>query len=97
MLTDGAPTDDITKAKELIRQREDTGRLKFFSVAVNRADIETLKSLGPRVMQCTEENRFKDVFNWLSESMTTVSASRVGEEPGLPCLPENFRVVPTDW
>ena len=97
MLTDGAPTDDITKAKELIRQREDTGRLKFFSVAVNRADVETLKSLGPRVMQCTEENRFKDVFNWLSESMTTVSASRVGEEPGLPCLPENFRVVPTDW
>lgn len=97
MLTDGEPTDDITRAKELIRQREDAGRLKFFSVAVNRANTEILASLGPRVIQCTEEDRFKEVFNWLSESMTTVSASSVGENPSLPCLPNNFRVVPTDW
>ena len=97
MLTDGEPTDDISKAKELIRQREDTGRLKLFSVAVNQANIDILKSLGPRVMQCTKENEFKNVFDWLGASMCTVSASRVGENPQLPNLPDNFKVVPTDW
>ena len=97
LLTDGEPTDDISRARELIRRREDDGRLKLFSVAVNKANTDVLKSLGPRVMQCTKENEFKNIFDWLGASMTTVSASRVGENPQLPNLPDNFKVVPTDW
>lgn len=97
MITDGAPTDEITNAKELIRQREDTGRLKFFSVGVNGANIDVLRSLSKRTIQATEKDRFKDIFNWISKSMSIISASRVEENPQLPELPENFRVVPTDW
>ena len=95
MISDGEPTDDISKARELLCQRE--GRLKFFCVAVNNANTDVLTSLSPRVIQCTKENEFSRIFDWLGESMTIVSASRVGENPQLPNLPENFRVVPTDW
>jgi len=97
MITDGEPNDDITNAKALIRQREDTGRLKFFSVGVNRADMNVLKSLSKRTIQATQDNQFKDIFNWISESMTIISASRVEENPQLPDLPDNFKRVPSDW
>lgn len=97
MITDGEPTDDITNAKTLIRQREDTGRLKFFSVGVNGANTTILSSLSKRTIQATEKDQFKDIFNWISKSMSIISASHVEENPQLPELPENFRVVPTDW
>lgn len=95
MITDGESTDDITQARELLRERD--GRLKFFCVAVNNANTDVLKSLSPRVMQCMKENEFSHIFDWLGSSMSIVSASRVGENPQLPNLPDNFRVVPTDW
>lgn len=97
MITDGVPTDSIENAKTLIRQREDTGRLKFFSVAVNGADTNMLSSLGKRVIEATKEDDFKSIFNWFSKSMSIISASRVDENPQLPDLPEDFRVVPSDW
>ena len=97
MITDGEPTDDIGPAKTLIRQREDTGRLKFFSVAVNGANTTLLKSLSPRVIEAIAENNFKGIFNWLSQSMSIISASHVDDNPRLPNLPENFQVVPSDW
>ena len=97
MITDGEPTDDISNAKTLIRQREDTGRLKFFSVGVNGANTTILSSLSKRTIQATEKDQFKDIFNWISKSMSIISASHVEENPQLPELPENFRVVPTDW
>lgn len=97
LLTDSMSTDDLTRAKQLIREREDSGRLKTIAVAVNNADLDVLKSISPRIIKCDAENAFGGIFDWLAESMTTVSASRVGENPQLPNLPENFRVIPTDW
>ena len=100
MITDGAPTDDISNAKTLIRQREDTGRLKFFSVGVNGADMGVLKSLSERTIKATEKDTFSGIFNWISESMAIISASRVEDNPQLPGLPVGFadaRKVPDTW
>lgn len=97
MLTDGQPSDDLTAATDLIRQREEAGRLKFFSIAVNNANVEILQSLGKRVIQSTAQDNFKGIFNWMSESMVIVSASRVSDNPQLPPLPEDFRIIPSDW
>ena len=33
----------------------------------------------------------------MSESMVIVSASRVSDNPQLPPLPEDFRIIPSDW
>jgi len=97
LLTDGEPSDNIENAKTLVRQREDTGRLKFFSVAVNGANTNILHSFSKRVIQATKEDDFKGIFNWLSESMSIISASSVQDNPQLPDLPENFQRVPADW
>ena len=97
MITDGYPTDNVDKARELIKQREGLGRLKFFAVSVNGADTNFLKSISHRVIECTSENNFKGIFNWLSESMIVVSASHVNENPQLPDLPKNTQAVPSDW
>lgn len=99
MITDGAPTDDIEEAKARILEEESKGKhgkLKFWSVGVPGYSKETLTSLSKRVIE-SEEAAFKDIFNWLSESMVTISVSKVDENPALPDLPENARVIPTDW
>ena len=99
MITDGAPTDDIEEAKARILEEEskgEHGKLKFWSVGVPGYSKETLTSLSKRVIE-SKEASFKDIFNWLSESMVTISVSKVGENPALPDLPANTRVIPTDW
>ncbi len=97
MITDADSTDSLDKAKELIRQREDTGRLKFFGVAVNGAKTSILTSLSKRVLQATEPNSFEGIFKWVSQSMSIISASRVEENVQLPDLPVGLQRVPSDW
>lgn len=99
MITDGAPTDDITAAAACIREEESKGthgKLKFFALGVNGYDKETLFSLTKRVMEL-ENTDFSGIFNWMSESMCAISVSRVGENVPLGNLPDNVHVVPCDW
>lgn len=99
MITDGAPTDDITAAAQRIQEEENKGshgKLKFFALGVNGYDKETLFKLTKRVMEL-ENTDFSGIFNWMSESMCAISVSRVGENVQLGNLPENARVVPCDW
>lgn len=99
MITDGAPTDDITAAAARIREEESKGthgKLKFFALGVNGYDKETLFSLTKRVMEL-ENTDFSGIFNWMSESMCAISVSRVGENVPLGNLPDNAHVVPCDW
>lgn len=99
MITDGFPTDDISSARDRIKNEESKGthgKLKFFALGVEGYHEETLKSLTMRTM-ALDGYDFEGIFNWLSESMVIISASRVDENPQLPQLPENARVIPTDW
>ena len=99
MITDGAPTDDITSAQQRILDEENKGthgKLKFWAVGVPGYSKDTLTSLTKRCIALDEAN-FKGIFNWLSESMVTISVSRVGENPQLSNLPSDAQVIPTDW
>lgn len=99
MITDGAPTDDITAAKQRIFEEENKGthgKLKFWAVGVPGYDKETLTSLTKRCIALDEAN-FAGIFNWLSESMCTISVSKVDENPQLNPLPSDARVIPADW
>jgi uncharacterized protein YegL len=98
MITDGAPTDDITEAAQRIKEEESKGtrgRLKFFALGVSDYDKETLFKLTPRVMELKDTD-FSGIFNWMSESMVAISLSRVDEEAKLTPLPENARKVDPD-
>lgn len=99
MITDGAPTDDVTNAVRRIKDEESKGshgKLKFFALGVGRYDRELLSALSKRVMELTD-TKFEGIFDWMSESMVAISVSRVEEEPRLPDLPENARIIPSDW
>lgn len=99
MITDGAPTDDISSAIARIQEEESKGahgKLKFFALGVPGYDKNTLFKLTKRVMALTDTD-FTGIFNWMSESMVAISVSRVGESVPLGDLPQNAHVVPKDW
>ena len=100
MISDGAPTDDVTEAAERIKLEESKGahgKLKFFALRVTDYDKETMFKLTQRVMELHDTD-FSGIFNWLSESMCAISVSRVGDNVPLEMLPENAsRVLPPEW
>lgn len=99
MITDGAPTDDISTARQRILDEESKGshgKLKFWAIGVPGYSKETLTSLTKRCI-ALDEAKFDGIFNWLSESMVTISVSRVDENPQLSNLPSDAQVIPTDW
>ena len=99
MITDGEPTDDISSARERIKMEESKsshGKLKFWSVGVPGYNKEIVTTLAKRNIEVLDGN-FKGIFDWLSESMVIISVSQVGDAPDLPQLPENARVIPSDW
>lgn len=98
MITDGAPTDDITLARQRIlseEQKGSHGHLKFWAVGVPGYDRDTMKSLTKRCIELSD-NSFDKFFNWLSESMVIVSESKVGETVNFGLLPDNARMVPAE-
>lgn len=79
LITDGAPTDDWRRAAEKIRAAEDAKSLMFFAVGVDRANMKILQELSVREPLKLKGLRFRELFSWLSHSLSTVSRSQVGE------------------
>ena len=99
MITDGEPTDDVSSARERIKAEEaksSHGKLKFWAVGVPGYKKEVITSLTKRCIALSDSD-FKGIFNWLSESVSIISVSQVDDTPDLPILPDNARVIPSDW
>lgn len=99
MITDGEPTDDITTAQQRIYEEEHKGKygkLKFWTIGVPGYNREVAHSLSKRLIEL-EKPDFSGIFQWLSESVSIISVSRVDENPQLTNLPEGSKAVPRDW
>ncbi len=83
MITDGGPTDEWKQAAELVHRESAAKSLTFFAVAVNQANIDTLKTITDRVIKLDGIN-FRELFLWLSSSQKRVSGSKPGEQTALP-------------
>lgn len=83
MITDGGPTDEWKHAAEMVRRESVAKSLTFFAVAVNQANIDTLKSITDRVIKLDGIN-FRELFLWLSSSQKRVSGSKPGDQTALP-------------
>ncbi len=83
MITDGGPTDEWKHAAEMVRRESAAKSLTFFAVAVNQANIDTLKTITDRVIKLDGIN-FRELFLWLSSSQKRVSGSKPGEQTALP-------------
>lgn len=92
MITDGAPTDDISAAAAAIRDGEDKKAFSFYAVGVDSADMGRLKQIAVREPLKLRGLSFRELFVWLSNSLGTRARSQPHEEIALanPAAPNGW-------
>lgn len=94
LITDGGPTDgDLWRtAAEQIREGEAQKSFAFFAVGVEGARMDLLAQLAVREPLKLKGLRFRDLFQWLSNSMKGVSRSTPGDT-----VPIENPKAPSGW
>jgi len=80
LISDGEPTDNWQRAAELIIAGEQAKAFAFFAVGVEGADFDILSRLSVRRPLRLDGLRFRDMFMWLSSSLSSVSRSMPGDD-----------------
>jgi len=78
MITDGGPTDDWHTAAALVREGEASKAFSFFAVGVETARFDVLGQIAVRAPIKLRGLNFRELFQWLSNSMKAVSSSVPG-------------------
>jgi uncharacterized protein YegL len=88
LITDGGPTDEWKAAAERVHKEEASGKFLFFAVGVKDANMEILTQIAPpnRPPVKLQGLAFKEMFKWLSDSLSQTSRSQgtPGEQIQLP-------------
>lgn len=79
LITDGAPTDEWQSAAALVREGEASKAFAFFTIGVNKADMKILKQISVREPVKLQGLKFREFFQWLSNSMKSASRSNPGD------------------
>jgi uncharacterized protein YegL len=86
LITDGNPTDsNWESAAEQVKVEELRRGALFYAVGVERADMKTLARFSDlRPPLKLKGLAFRELFLWLSKSLTAIAQSRPGEQAALP-------------
>lgn len=79
VLTDGTPTDDMHQAARRLNEGESTKSLVAFCFGTDTFDKSKMAKVFPRSPMMMRGTRYKEFFQWLSASMSSVSHSRPGD------------------
>jgi uncharacterized protein YegL len=93
LLSDGAPTDAWADATARVRDGEASRSFAFFAVGVRGASMDVLRQISVREPLRLADLRFRSLFQWLSNSMKSVSRSVPGEQVRL----QDPREGPDGW
>ena len=80
LITDGAPTDEWRFAARKVKSGEEHRGFAFFAVGVEGADFDVLREVSTRAPLKLQGLRFRDLFQWLSNSQRSLSQSTPGEQ-----------------
>ncbi len=80
LITDGEPTDDWANAANMVHEGEKNKQFAFFAVGVQGANMNKLNQMTTRGVKELEGLQFTSLFQWLSNSMTSVSRSSLNAE-----------------
>lgn len=84
VLTDGEPTDSElwSRAVQACQAATAGNKCQIYPIGVEGANMQTLEQIAPPMR--LDSVKFKELFVWLSKSLSTMSRSRPGDKIQLP-------------